>query len=130
MSSLYGDVVCGINVHNISHIVDCVENWGPLWTFSCFSFESFNGEITRSIHGKGNVSGEVYWAVHCEKILENEIKNLEDGQAKSLLKEIMRSKVTTSSNLEFGEHCFLVKPLAKFQLSNTIVDSLGRDSEK
>lgn len=76
MATLYGDAVCGLNVHNISHIVKCVDNWVPLWTYSCFAFESFNGEISKAIHGKGNVSGEVYWAVHSEEILRNEIKLL------------------------------------------------------
>lgn len=60
MAPLYGEETCGLNVHNLSHIVECVENWGPLWAYSCFSFESFNGEISKAIHGKGNVSGEVY----------------------------------------------------------------------
>ena len=94
MAPLYGEETCGLNVHNISHIVECVKNWGPLWAYSCFSFESFNGEISKAIHGKGNVSGEVYWAVHSEKILENEIKTLENGKAKDLLKEIMASRNT------------------------------------
>lgn len=66
MAALYGEETCGLNVHNLSHTVECVENWGPLWAYSCFSFESFNGEISKAIHGKGNVSGEVYWTVHSE----------------------------------------------------------------
>jgi hypothetical protein len=44
-----------------------VDNWGPLWAYSYFDFESFNREISKTIHGKRNVSGEVYWAVQCEK---------------------------------------------------------------
>lgn len=26
-----GSASCGLNVHNIRHLVECVENWGPLW---------------------------------------------------------------------------------------------------
>lgn len=125
MAPLYGEETCGLNVHNLSHIVECVENWGPLWAYSCFSFESFNGEISKAIHGKGNVSGEVYWAVHSEKILENEIKSLPHGKAKDLLKEIMSSRNTPNNeNLEVGEQCYVMKPLVKM---NIIPPSLAKE---
>ena len=91
IARLYGNAVCGLNVHNLSHLVKIVQDWCPLWTFSCFSFESFNGEITKAIHGKGNASGEVYWVVHSEKIIERQIKNLNDGKAKELLQQFTRS---------------------------------------
>ncbi|XP_062566251.1 uncharacterized protein LOC134228602 [Saccostrea cucullata] len=127
MATLYGDAVCGLNVHNISHIVDCVDNWGPLWAYSCFAFESFNGEISKAIHGKGNVSGEVYWAVHSEKILQNEIKLLQDGKPKDLLKEIMSARNTVkNSNLEIGEQCYIMKPLVKLNsVSDTLLQNLS-----
>lgn len=66
MAALYGEETCGLNVHKLSHIVEYVENWRPLWAYSCFSFGSFNEGISKVIHGKGNVSGEVYWAVHSQ----------------------------------------------------------------
>ncbi|XP_052694382.1 uncharacterized protein LOC128172646 [Crassostrea angulata] len=125
MAPLYGEETCGLNVHNLSHIVECVENWGPLWAYSCFSFDSCNGEISKAIHGKGNVSGEVYWAVHSEKILENEIKSLPHGKAKVLLKEIMSSRNTPNNeNLEVGEQCYVMKPLVKM---NIIPPSLAKE---
>ncbi|CAC5413226.1 unnamed protein product [Mytilus coruscus] len=134
---LYGDAVFGLNVHNISHIIKLVEDWGPLWTFSCFSFESFNGEISKSIHGKGNVSGEVYWAVHSEKIIENEVKQLTDGKVKQLLQNILRhNRISANHNYEIGDQCYVMKPLVKVlnieeslkeqisDLLNTTVDHL------
>lgn len=39
----YGEVSMTMNVHQILHLVDCVRNFGPLWTFSMFPFESYNG---------------------------------------------------------------------------------------
>ena len=37
---LYGEGSCGLNVHNIgAHLVYFVEQWGPLWGWSCFGFE-------------------------------------------------------------------------------------------
>ena len=40
-----------MNVHMLTHLVDCVENWGPLWAYSCFHFESGNGQIKSHFHG-------------------------------------------------------------------------------
>ncbi|CAG2216372.1 unnamed protein product [Mytilus edulis] len=126
---LYGDAICGLNVHNISHIIKLVEDWGPLWTFSCFSL--------KSIHGKGNVSGEVYWAVHSEKIIENEVKQLTDGKVKQLLQNILRhNRISSNDNYEIGDQCYVMKPLVKVlnieeslkeqisDLLNTTVDHL------
>ena len=70
---MYGSTLCeetcGLNVHNISHIVYCVKNWGTLWAYLCFLFESFNGEVYKVIH-------------------ENENKTLENEKAKDLLKKM------------------------------------------
>ena len=40
-----------MNVHLLKHIPDCVRDWGPLWAYSCFSFESMNGHLKRHFHG-------------------------------------------------------------------------------
>lgn len=37
------------NVHLLTHLVDCVRNWGPLWVFSSLPFESMNRRITDCI---------------------------------------------------------------------------------
>lgn len=39
----YGEVSMTMNVHQILHLVDCVRNFGPLWSFSMFPFEAYNG---------------------------------------------------------------------------------------
>ncbi|XP_021363193.1 uncharacterized protein LOC110456660 [Mizuhopecten yessoensis] len=46
-SELYGENFVGLNVHNLSHLPDCVRKWGPLWAYSCFGFESANGELLK-----------------------------------------------------------------------------------
>ena len=40
-----------MNVHLLKHIPNCVRDWGPLWAYSCFSFESMNGHLKRYFHG-------------------------------------------------------------------------------
>ena len=34
-------------------------NWGPLWAYSCFAFESLNGDIKEYYHGTQNMSEQV-----------------------------------------------------------------------
>ena len=40
---LYGQEVCTANMHALVHLSQFVYNWGPLWGYSCFGFESMNG---------------------------------------------------------------------------------------
>ena len=48
----YGKENVGMNVHNLGHLVDGVRQWGPLWAYSCFGFEPFNGEIQSQCTGQ------------------------------------------------------------------------------
>lgn len=43
--SIYGKTQMTMNVHCLTHLVDCVEHMGPLWSYSMFTFESFNGTL-------------------------------------------------------------------------------------
>ena len=47
-----------MNVH-LRHLVWQVRNWGPLWSYSCFPFESVNGEIRKLFHGTRDMSEQV-----------------------------------------------------------------------
>ena len=48
-----------MNIHLISHLADCVSNWGPLWAYSCFAYESMNGTLKKLFHGTCNMSKQV-----------------------------------------------------------------------
>ncbi|XP_078365460.1 uncharacterized protein LOC144649753 [Oculina patagonica] len=60
---IYGEGSCGLNFHNLSHLVKYVRAWGPLWAWSCFGFENMNGEVLKLVHGTGIVAKEVIWNV-------------------------------------------------------------------
>lgn len=47
---LYSEQYMGINIHSLLHLSSCVEELGPLWVYSCFSFEGFNGILLKNIH--------------------------------------------------------------------------------
>ena len=56
---LLGDTANRMNVHMLRHLTLHVLNWGPLWVYSCFSFESLNGELKKYFHGTRNMSNQV-----------------------------------------------------------------------
>lgn len=48
-----------INIHHLKHLVHYVKKYGPLWSISCFPFESLNFLIGNLIHGTGHVLSQV-----------------------------------------------------------------------
>lgn len=51
----YGEKNMTMNVHLLTHIVQCVKKSGPLWTQSAFAFESFNGVLLNYVNGHTDV---------------------------------------------------------------------------
>lgn len=57
---LVGKRACTINIHNAcKHLTSSVRLAGPLWAFSCFGFEGWNGVMTKLIHGTHHVATQV-----------------------------------------------------------------------
>ncbi|KAL5020963.1 hypothetical protein ScPMuIL_000118 [Solemya velum] len=79
VEQLYGKKFMSLNVHNLIHTVNLVELWGPLWAWSCFCFESFNGEIKKAIHGTGNVCRQIFWTCQAQKRVEVKVRQLPPG---------------------------------------------------
>lgn len=44
-----------MNMHSVIHLFEMVKNLGPLWSYSCFGFESMNGHLKKHCHGTRNV---------------------------------------------------------------------------
>lgn len=57
--SFYGKTCMTMNVHCLLHLADCVENMGPLWSFSMFAFESFNGRLKHFGKNSNNVINQI-----------------------------------------------------------------------
>ncbi|KAE8750550.1 hypothetical protein FOCC_FOCC002844 [Frankliniella occidentalis] len=47
--AIYGPARMVFNVHILTHIVECVRNWGPFWAHSTFPFESWNHRIAKTV---------------------------------------------------------------------------------
>jgi hypothetical protein len=110
-SDLYGEASCGLNVHNLQHYVSCVRTWGPLWAWSCFGFESCNGEILRSVHGTGNVCSQIFWSLQAQKHLELEVEKLEDGHLKSYFVKQLRGGTKQLPPHIDAHKCQVVTPI-------------------
>ena len=54
-----GSDAATMKVHLLHHAVDCVSNWGPLWAYTCFSFEGMNRHIKMLFHGNREMSKQV-----------------------------------------------------------------------
>lgn len=102
---LYGQNFMGLNVHSLLHVVTCVKNWGPLWAWSCFCFESFNGEIKKSIHGTGNVCKQIFWSLHAEKHIENMSVTGCNQKMEDFLNELTSGKLMSEENCKKAYQC-------------------------
>ncbi|XP_050929971.1 uncharacterized protein LOC108886169 isoform X2 [Lates calcarifer] len=45
MKELYGEENVSFNCHQLIHLTESVQNWGPLWATSAFSFERNSGNL-------------------------------------------------------------------------------------
>ncbi len=66
---LYSRSICTANMHLLIHLSECVRNWGPLWSYSCFGFESMNGHLRKSCHGTRNVLPQLVHNVRIRQML-------------------------------------------------------------
>lgn len=67
--TLYGEEYCTFNVHQLLHLCDAVRNFGPLWAFSCFRFESNIGQLLSLVRGSKCVPGQIFQAFLTRSVL-------------------------------------------------------------
>lgn len=59
METLYGEEHIKINLHFLTHLPQCVLNWGCLWAHSAFIPEWFNGQLLDLFHGTQYVATQM-----------------------------------------------------------------------
>jgi hypothetical protein len=62
--SLYDARYVTINIHSLLHLPATVKELGPLWSTSCFAFESANGDLLKLFHGTQSIDLQIVNAVH------------------------------------------------------------------
>ncbi|CAH1244423.1 Hypp7304 [Branchiostoma lanceolatum] len=73
---LYGESPQTMNIHLLRHLVLHVRLFGPLWAFSCFGFESVNGEIKRLVHGTKFVVEQITCTLAMESNLQRVVRTM------------------------------------------------------
>ena len=76
LPELYGERSCTANSHALEHIPQFIRHWGPLWTHSAFGFESKNGHLKNTIHGKCHALDQLVFAVDAALTLEKKKNTL------------------------------------------------------
>lgn len=56
LSAMYPEGKETINIRLLLHLADDIRNLGPLWTHSCFPFESYNSTLLKLFHRTQNVA--------------------------------------------------------------------------
>ena len=68
MWSHAGEKSTTMNIH-LSHLVDCVRNWGPLWSYSRFVYETMNGQLKKLFHGSRDMTKQAFQLMHSYPVI-------------------------------------------------------------
>ena len=79
---LYGERYMTINMHSLLHLPDMVRKIGPLWSTSCFPFESANGDLLKLFHGTQFVDIQIINAVYVFQVLPS-LSNITTGSPRA-----------------------------------------------
>ncbi|KAK3918902.1 Putative nickel insertion protein [Frankliniella fusca] len=94
---MYGREYMTLNFHQLLHLEKLVEELGPLWTTSCFSLESINGELLKMIHGTRFVERQIASSVNVNLALPEIIKDLKDSDANQFCNFVTKTTNTCKS---------------------------------
>lgn len=90
---LYGGRYMTLNIHQLLHLPDCVRQLGPLWAYSCFYFETANGDITKLFHGTQNVDLQILSSVNIIQTLPTLIDKIPE-HFKSAAQKLLPAKIS------------------------------------
>ena len=113
----YGKENVRLNVHNLGHVVDGVRQWGPRLGYSCFGFESFNGEMLKSVHGTGNVCNQIFGSLQIQKHLEKQSMCLPSSEIKQFFMTMLKGQTHKLPSCVDGYQCLIARPLVKVNIS-------------
>jgi hypothetical protein len=98
--NLYERCFLRLNVHQLLHLPDCVRNLGPLYTHSCFSFESKNGIVLKMIRGSQSIDTQIITAISF-------IQKLPELKQKCIVKDseidVLCKSIENPSHLKRGQ---------------------------
>ena len=99
MPVLYGERYMTINLHSLLHLPLMAKELGPLWSNSCFPFESANGEILKLFHGTQYIDIQILNAVNVFQALPSLVKSMEQNiNASIYVSRLLKLKTSCEEN--------------------------------
>jgi len=77
-----------LNFHLLLHLIACVRLYGPLWTVSCFPFETANGFLVRCISGTNSSMTNMLVTAGCLSNVRL-IKDIVSPEVSPFVKELL-----------------------------------------
>ncbi|CAG7828879.1 unnamed protein product [Allacma fusca] len=116
---LYGLESCTFNLHILTHASTCVKNWGPLWSYSVFQYENFNGLLGNLFPGTKKINTQIEVRTlelislrsSCQKDFRNEF-------ALDFFKPSMQSKHFAKQFKKVCEDIVFIGPSKKYLFSS------------
>lgn len=119
---LYGARYMTLNLHLLLHLPKCVQ--GPLFMYSCFPFESMNGDLLKLFHGTQHVETQILSAVNSHQILPLLISKMSEDvfRCSIVSKYLKKSKKTLGIRIDHD--VYTVGHKVKVKLTEAIKDKL------
>ena len=95
---IYPQAVCTMNFHGLIHLSKFVRTWGPLWSYSCFGFESMNGYLRKHCHGTRNVLPQLIHNIRMQQMLPINGKTLiasASSSARTFIESLLETATKT-----------------------------------
>ena len=93
----YGQEAITPNIHLSLHLVECCRDYGPLYSFWCYSFERMNGVLGSYPNSKQQIEPELLRIVMQGWKLDDLISGQSDNLKLSEALELVKSRQTTGS---------------------------------
>ena len=117
---LYGKKFMRYNTHLLLHIPLYIKNYGSLWAWSAFPFETFNGVIKKLFHGTQSVLQQMSKSYSRLRFLKNNSdiiqKNDCSAKAQSLFIKLMK-QCTVRNCIPYEENLKVFGKAKKLKLS-------------
>lgn len=102
--SLYGKTRMNMNAHSATHLVDCVRNNGPLWAYSMFHFESYNGKLKAFGEDSVNVVNQIVEKIVAQNTKLNKPLEVKIDRSVHLKNEIPQPPINLKEIMAMENH--------------------------
>ena len=121
LPQLYCTEMCSANMHSLLHLSQFVLDWGPLWCYSCFGFESMNGHLRKSCHGTRYVLPQLVHNMRMRQKLPQRGKEIANSATLSLASNFISS---LSGAREESSELEIKSRITHKYLTDEVVDAL------